>query len=492
MVKAILEETENATHKELLHTPKSGFVQKKKNQKFKQTPTGKVILINGSKAPNNNSSKQQHLGKQKNTAPQKVPEMNKELTKKEFAKGDKKQLPTKESNKKDTVKSEEDESESDEDINEGIILQEQSFMQDSDDSQDEEESDEDESEEEKTVPNILGISLADDSDEDDEDYEEDKEEELQKNKGVKMFKGLRSNNKTTDSIKGNLDKLSTLNDIDNDDNEDDDEVEDENEDDDEDDDENEDDEEDEEEEEEEEEGEEDDTNFEDDSEEEEDDDDDDDDDDNESGDESEDEEEGDESVLGLKALLGNSLADDDEDEDFVETEENVDTSDEEEEEDEEEGEPEEETNNSMFESRRQNMKHAENLDDSLEELKVNKQTIFIGNLPKDVTKKQLKKQFKKFGNIDTVRLRGIIAKSTNMSKRVAAITKNIHPRLKSVYAYIKFNSEESAKAALSMNGKEFYGNYLRVDTTCKSKEKSDTKKCVFVGNLNFSKYTVCN
>lgn len=73
-----------------------------------------------------------------------------------------------------------------------------------------------------------------------------------------------------------------------------------------------------------------------------------------------------------------------------------------------------------------------------------------------------------------------------VSKKVAAITKEMHPRLKSVYAYIRFDSEEFATAALSMNGKEFQGNCLRVDTACKSDGKPNLKKSVFLGNLNFN------
>ncbi|XP_076638734.1 uncharacterized protein LOC143350447 isoform X2 [Colletes latitarsis] len=438
MVKTVSEEKKDAMSKDVLRTPKDGFIQKKKNQKFKQTPTGKVNLINGSKASNNSSTKQQLLEK-KSVTPQKATEKNKDLKKKDSPKNARKQQQSKkESSKKDLVETEEDESESDEDINEGIVLQEQSFTQESGDSEDEE-SDEDENEEEKSLPNILGTSLADDSDEDDEDYKEGEEEddkEMKAKKGVKMFKGLKANN-----VENNDDS------------------------------------------EEEEDEDEDDMNIDDDSEEESDSVEEDEDDDDDDDEESEDEEEGDESALGLKALLGNSLADDDEDEDFVEPGENDDDSSEEEDDEEEE---EDETNNSMSESPEQSKNHEENLEDSLEELKVDKNTIFVGNLPKEVTRNQLKKQFKKFGNIDTIRLRGVVAKSINVPKKVAAITKDVHPKLKSIYAYIKFHVEESAKAALSMNGELFMGNHIRVDTTYKSEESPNKKKCVFVGNLHFN------
>ncbi|XP_054011551.1 RNA-binding protein 34-like [Hylaeus anthracinus] len=439
MVKTVVEKSKNGTTKDLLHTPKGGFVQKKKNQKFKNTSTGKVALINGSKTQNNDK--------------QKTPEKNKETKKKNSPKGDKKQRnPKEELHKKNVEEGEEDESESDEDINEGVVLPEQSFMEESSDNEDEEESDEDDSEEEKTVTNILGTSLADDTDEDDEDYEED-EEELKENKGVKMFKGLKSLNDNNKSVKSSSGKSDVTSDG--------------------------------------KEEEEDDENSDIDSEEVEEE--------EEEESDDEDEEEGEESTLGLKALLGNSLADDDEDEDFVETresdeesteeEEDEDEDDDDEEEDDDDDEDEEEVEeeiNSTLDSPQQNKKNKEKMNDYLEEIKGDENTIFVGNLPKEVTKKQLKKQFKKFGDIDSIRLRGVVAKSLNIPKKVAAITKDIHPRLKSVYAYIKFHSKESAKEALSLNGEVFLGNYIRVDSALSAEEKPDQKKSVFVGNLPFN------
>ncbi|KZC06257.1 PREDICTED: nucleolar protein 12-like [Dufourea novaeangliae] len=461
MVKVVSDENKDQTNN-LLRTPKDGFIHKKKNEKFKQTPTGKVMLVNGSKTSNSSSNvKQQKRDKQKSTLPQKTSDQNKELKKKNPPKSDKKQQETSKNLKqKNEVQSEEDDSDSDEDINEGILLEEHNFMRESNGSEDEEDSDEAENKEENIVPNILGASLADDSDESDEDYTED-EEEVQINKGVKMFKGLKSKDESNDSSKDSSDN-SGIESVDDDDEDSDqdleanDNVEGEGEEDDNDDEESED----------------------------------------------EDEDDGDKSMIALEALLGNSIVEDDEsDEDFVETgeieddddddisdedEEEEDDEDDEDEEDEEEEDDDEEEDISTVDRAKQNKNHNESLDSSLEELKEDKRTIFIGNLPKELTKKQLKKHFQKFGNIDTIRLRGIIGKSMKMSKRLAAIKKDIHPRLKSVFAYIKYNSEESAKAALSMNGKVIDGNYIRVDTAGKSDEKRDTKKSVFVGNLSFS------
>ncbi|XP_031370154.1 RNA-binding protein 34-like isoform X3 [Apis dorsata] len=432
MVKAVSTKNKDLISKNSLNSPKDGFIHKKKNQKFKQTPTGKVPLINGSKVQNNSSMKQQNLQIQKNNLSQKSPEQNKKLKKKNQEKNDKKQEPLKKQSIKKNVKVEEVESDSEDDINEGIKL-EGSIMENSDDNENESFDDDDdeseEEEEEETVKNILGSSLADESDEDDEDYEENKDTKV--NKGIKMFDGSKSSDKNTDSIQDSSELSSIMEDSMIDDS--DDEIEEEEE--------------------------------------------------EEENEDEDDEEEGDESALGLKALLSNSIAeDDDDDEDFVEPDENDEDDDISDEEEEEEGEEE----NKVQKNSSSNKNNKISMDTSLEEIKEDEKTIFVGNLPKDVTKKKLKKLFKQFGKIDTIRLRGKIAKSVNVPKRVAAIKNELHPKLKSVYAYIKFVSKESVKESLSINGTEFEGNYLRVNASNKSENKFDSKKSIFLGNLHYN------
>ncbi|CAD1472645.1 unnamed protein product [Heterotrigona itama] len=416
MVK-LLKENKDLTSKNFLNTLKHGFVQKKKNQKSKQTPTGKVVLIDESKLLDNNSME--------NNTPQK---MDKRLKKKNIKKQEKS---TKQLKKKNSIKAKENESDLD-DINEGIVLQD-SIMENSDESQS---SDDSESEEERTLSNILGTSLADESDEDDEDYKDDKDVQIKKR--VKMFGGIKSN-KSTDFI-DNVEDFTT------DDSDDEDKA----------DSDNSYDEEDEElgEEEEDKEAE---------SEEED--------------EESESEEEANES-LSLKVLLGNSIVDDDDDDDFIEPTDNDEDDDISDEEDEESEEEKVEKSNSINNSGEE--------DSYLEDLKKDKRTIFVNNLPKNITKKKVEKLFKKFGKIDTVRLRGKIPKSLNIPKRTAAITNDLHSKLKSIYAFVKFESEESVKKALSVNGEIFEGNYLQVRASHKSDNDYDPKKAVFIGNLHFN------
>ncbi|XP_033303909.1 RNA-binding protein 34-like [Bombus bifarius] len=455
MVKSQPKEGKNLTSKHLLNVPKDGFIQKNKNKKFKQIPTGKVPLINGSKKSNSNNMK--------NNTPQKSPEENKGLRKKdvenlqEFLKKQKKNKNFGEVKENDS-------------INEGIVLQD-SIIESTDES---ESSDGNKSEEEKILPDILGASLADDSDEDDEDYEEDKK--VQVKKGVKMFDGVRSN----DSIVSNEDKDDSMTEDSDDEVDDDDDYDD-----------------DEDDEEEEEEDDTEDTESENGgktdgssvgslkvllgdslSEDEDDEDFDDFDESNETDDTiDEDEKFKNEGSSLLKTLVADTtIEDDNDDDDFVQPTEDDEDDDISDEEDEEEGEVE---GNRSLNSR-------QDKDSSLGDFKENERTIFVGNLPKDVTKKQLQKLFKQFGKIDAIRLRGKISKSLDIPKRVAAITNDLHPKMKSVYAYIRFESEESTKKALSVNGRKFEGNYIRVDMSMKSNDRYETKKSVFIGNLHFN------
>ncbi|KAK1117301.1 hypothetical protein K0M31_016850 [Melipona bicolor] len=374
--------------------------------------------------------------------------MDKKLKRKDIKKqgeSTKKQL-----KKKNSIEVEENESDLD-DINEGIALQ-NSTMENSDESQS---FDGSESEEEKSLSNIFGASLADESDEDDEDYEDDKK--VQTKKEIKMFGGVKSNKSTAfiDDIEDIVtddsdDKDETDSGDDSDDDIGDDSYEDSSYD------------EEDEEDEEQVEGEEDEEQGE-----------------EEEDEESESEEEANES-LDLRVLLGNSIADDDDDDDdFIEPTDNDEDDDISDEEDEESEEEKVEQNNSKNNSGEERSYY-------LEDLKKDKRTIFVNNLPKNVTKKQIEKLFKKFGKIDTIRLRGKVPKSLNMSKRTAAITNDLHSKLKSIYAFVKFESEESVEKASSLNGKIFEGNYLEVRAAHKSDNDYDPKKAVFIGNLHFN------
>lgn len=463
---------------------KNGAINKKKHQKFKQTPQGKVALINGSQVHSNGNSKNQKNG------------VNLQMQKKSPKGGNRQSAsPKKSPSVKVAPKEEKDDTDSsDEDINEGISIKEEvSAPEDEIDDDDSSE----ESSSEETVTTILGKSLADETDEDDEEFDADSDaEDAVENKGVKMFKGLKQ------EVKGKASKQEPSSE-DDDDDEDDEESEEDEENDkatpdlaallgesiaDESDDE-------------EFEAAEDDSDDDDevsDSDEEdveadqsvtsaaaessdEDDDEDDDDDD-----------EGEDSSPDITVLLGKSIADDEDDASFV-AEEDSEDDDEAMSEDEDDEDAAAELSSSSKDAvkgEKGDKKDAAKKNPKLtkeEKEERDKRTIFIGNVPKETDRSALKKAFRKFGIIESLRMRGIVSENPKLPLKVAAILKKHHPKIKVVCYFITFKEEDSAKKALSMNGKKWDGNILRVDI-CNQTQKPDQAKAVFLGNLPFSKY----
>ncbi|KAK0087120.1 hypothetical protein PV325_001729 [Microctonus aethiopoides] len=452
---------------------KEGKVTKNKPpQTFKQTPKGKVALINGKKNGNSNIQKKildnspQKSKLAPNSPDKKKANINAKVNSPKKPSPQKKNKNKNKNKAKATVNKEEDSDE--EDINEGISIEEQVSLigEDDDDSSD---GDEDVS------INICGTSLAEDSDEDDEDYQDESDDEVA-NKGVKMFKGIGSTKKSSVAIKAKGD------DEDDDDEDDDDEDEDDEEDEDDDDDDEDD---------------EDETN----------DisanitasslntsgdstamdvstgDDDDDDDEDEDEDEDDDDDDDDDESPGLKALLGQSLIDDEDDEDFKEDSEDEDDDeiDDSEEDDEDDNDSQSENNlskNSISSEASDGRLSAE------EKAAVDRRTIFIGNVPKDSKESRIRGVFKKFGPIESLRIRGVVPSSPKLPYKVAAITHQIHTKVPFICLFIVYGNEESAKAALAMNGKKLDGNYLRVDLAGTQKEY-EPKKTIFIGNIPF-------
>lgn len=114
-------------------------------------------------------------------------------------------------------------------------------------------------------------------------------------------------------------------------------------------------------------------------------------------------------------------------------------------------------------------------------------TLFVGNLNKNVTEKsnlkKLKALFKPYGDIESIRFRSV-AFSKNLPKKIAFITKELHPERDCLNAYIVFKDKESAQNAIELNGTLFNEKHIRVDIEG-SEKKLDEKKSVFVGNLAF-------
>jgi nucleolar protein 12 len=125
-------------------------------------------------------------------------------------------------------------------------------------------------------------------------------------------------------------------------------------------------------------------------------------------------------------------------------------------------------------------KEARQIDQKSEE-----RTVFVGNLPTTIKKKDLSKIFKSYGKIEAVRLRGAAPKSFNISKKHSVIKKKFHPDKTNINAYVRFSSKLEAEGALGANGVIQDGFHIRVDLATPTK-KHDNKRSIFVGNLPFN------
>ncbi|XP_021832540.1 RNA-binding protein 34 [Prunus avium] len=120
-------------------------------------------------------------------------------------------------------------------------------------------------------------------------------------------------------------------------------------------------------------------------------------------------------------------------------------------------------------------------------------TVFVGNLPLKVKKKVLIKEFSKFGEVESVRIRSVPILDTKKPRKGAILTNQIHDKADSVNGYIVFRTEESAQASLSHNMAVVEGHHIRVDRACPPRKKLkgesaavyDHTRTVFVGNLPF-------
>ncbi|KAI8055132.1 hypothetical protein BDF22DRAFT_741727 [Syncephalis plumigaleata] len=114
-------------------------------------------------------------------------------------------------------------------------------------------------------------------------------------------------------------------------------------------------------------------------------------------------------------------------------------------------------------------------------------TVFVGNLPTAVLNKTeyrtFKKYFAEYGKVESIRFRSI-AFSRPLARRIAFVSKQLHKERDTLNAYVVFDNETSATAALAANGAVLLDHHLRVDRATGS-SRFDRKRCVFVGNLSF-------
>lgn len=88
-----------------------------------------------------------------------------------------------------------------------------------------------------------------------------------------------------------------------------------------------------------------------------------------------------------------------------------------------------------------------------------KRTVFVGNVSIECTRPQLERHFSAYGKIESSRFRSVPVKSSKVArgdrdliKRVGAITKQHEEGRDSKNAYVVFEEDASAKAALAANG----------------------------------------
>ncbi|CAI9780759.1 unnamed protein product [Fraxinus pennsylvanica] len=120
-------------------------------------------------------------------------------------------------------------------------------------------------------------------------------------------------------------------------------------------------------------------------------------------------------------------------------------------------------------------------------------TVFVGNLPLQMKKKALLKEFAKFGEVESVRIRSVPIIDSKVPRKGAVIKKQINENADSVHAYVVFKTEDCAQASLAHNMAVVGGNHIRVDRACPPRKKLkgdssplyDNKRTVFVGNLPF-------
>ncbi|XP_075222700.1 RNA-binding protein 34-like isoform X1 [Lycorma delicatula] len=115
---------------------------------------------------------------------------------------------------------------------------------------------------------------------------------------------------------------------------------------------------------------------------------------------------------------------------------------------------------------------------------INARTIFVGNLPKSVSRKKLKKLFSKYGPVESARLRCSAINISHLPRSIAVSKRDFHPKATSVFGFVKFVNKSSVDESLKANGTVYEEHHLRVDRITSDKTES-TQNSVFLGNVPF-------
>lgn len=121
-------------------------------------------------------------------------------------------------------------------------------------------------------------------------------------------------------------------------------------------------------------------------------------------------------------------------------------------------------------------------------------TLFVGNLPLAVKSKKLKLLFKKFGTIESVRLRSIpiTEAGVKLPRRSAILSGQVAEDKGTSHAYVVFKDAGSAMAAQQMNMTEVEGHHIMVNPAARKAQRGRAASIqyapqvtLFLGNLHY-------
>lgn len=114
-----------------------------------------------------------------------------------------------------------------------------------------------------------------------------------------------------------------------------------------------------------------------------------------------------------------------------------------------------------------------------------KRTVFVGNLPPTCTKKQLVKEFCRYGKIESVRFRCARGSKILPKRTIAKQGWGNAEQGNEMIAYIVFEREDDMVKSLETNGTLLDDRHVRVDSVGGASQHKHSHS-VFVGNLPFT------
>lgn len=116
-------------------------------------------------------------------------------------------------------------------------------------------------------------------------------------------------------------------------------------------------------------------------------------------------------------------------------------------------------------------------------------TLFVGNVSTDAKKKDVRRLFTKYGNIETVRIRNVVPESSKLPKKVALLAKRMARFVDSYSAYVVFAPAEDidtqlAKACTELHFTELKGKHIRVTLAIQTRT-GPKRMSAFIGNVPY-------